>query len=318
MKPKTIVIIGEALVDQFPDGTSVIGGAPLNVAWHACGLERAQNANDQSTSEQSGFDSPLFVSSVGQDKFGNEIISEMKKWGMNVDHVQIHPTRPTGVVRVVLDNGQPSYTLVEDVAYDDITFRPELIEYLRSPASDNQSSRPLLYHGSLCFRSEATRQTILDLRKQLDADVFVDINIRDGNYEDTWVPTLLTGASYLKCNEHELARLTQQSVASHNAILTATRDLIQQYKLKACWITMGADGAFWIDHHGDHFFRETPKVPAADFKDTIGAGDAFTAVTLRGLACEQFPAEALDEAVQFAAKVCTLSGATTLDPRFYN
>jgi fructokinase len=34
IKPGPLVVFGEVLIDEFPDGQRVLGGAPFNVAWH--------------------------------------------------------------------------------------------------------------------------------------------------------------------------------------------------------------------------------------------------------------------------------------------
>ena len=51
---KRPVLFGEVLHDCFPDGSRVLGGAPLNVAWHLRAL---------------GLD-PYLVSRVGDDAAG--------------------------------------------------------------------------------------------------------------------------------------------------------------------------------------------------------------------------------------------------------
>ena len=59
--PQTIALFGEVLMDQFPDGQCVLGGAPFNVAWHlqAFGL------------------APQFISRVGKDAPGETIRQAM-------------------------------------------------------------------------------------------------------------------------------------------------------------------------------------------------------------------------------------------------
>ena len=61
------VIFGEVLFDCFPDGNSVLGGAPFNVAWHlqAFGL------------------SPIVISSIGDDELGKKVKSAMLDWNMS-------------------------------------------------------------------------------------------------------------------------------------------------------------------------------------------------------------------------------------------
>jgi fructokinase len=51
--------------------------------------------------------------------------------------------------------------------------------------------------------------------------------------------------------------------------------------------------------------------------DTVGAGDAFSAMCLHGLLTGRTWAESLPSAVRFAAKICGLRGATTTDKQIY-
>ncbi len=56
----------------------------------------------------------------------------------------------------------------------------------------------------------------------------------------------------------------------------------------------------------------------ADFVDSVGAGDAFTSVTMLGLAKSWDHATILDRATSFASSVCGIRGATTIDKSFYD
>ena len=132
------VIFGEVLFDRFPDGTSVLGGAPFNVAWHlkALGL------------------GPLFVTRVGKDRLGGRILAAMEAWGMDTRGVQEDPDHPTGTVEVWVENGEPSYEIAMPSAWD-------LIDAEKLPAADDPG---ILYHqvGScprLLAPSQGGRQT---------------------------------------------------------------------------------------------------------------------------------------------------------------
>ena len=60
--------------------------------------------------------------------------------------------------------------------------------------------------------------------------------------------------------------------------------------------------------------RETifqPAVPVDEVADTVGAGDAITAVTMLGLTRGWGGRKTLGRAVEFAASICRLDGATT-------
>jgi fructokinase len=51
--------------------------------------------------------------------------------------------------------------------------------------------------------------------------------------------------------------------------------------------------------------------------DTVGAGDAFSAVMIHGLRRGWRLATALDRALAFAAAICGQRGATVAEPDFY-
>ena len=96
------VLFGEVLFDRFPSGDVVLGGAPFNVAWHlqAFGL------------------APLFLSRVGDDDLGREVLSAMRSWGMETFGVQVDSEHPTGAVEVRIADDEPSYEILPEQAYD--------------------------------------------------------------------------------------------------------------------------------------------------------------------------------------------------------
>ena len=65
------VIFGEVLFDEFEDGAAVLGGAPFNVAWHLQGFGLA----------------PIFISRIGSDAHGNQVMHAMEQWGMDFSAV---------------------------------------------------------------------------------------------------------------------------------------------------------------------------------------------------------------------------------------
>ena len=79
----TVVIFGEVLFDDFPDG-AVLGGAPFNVAWHlqAFGMH------------------PVVISRTGNDAQRERIIDNMQRWGMDTIGMQSDPLHPTVGMRM--------------------------------------------------------------------------------------------------------------------------------------------------------------------------------------------------------------------------
>ncbi len=280
-------IVGEVLWDIFPDHR-ILGGAPLNVAWNLSGFG-AQ---------------PVMVSAVGDDSLGHEILSRMQAWKMLTQNVAVLPDRPTGTVQVTLDDGEPSYDITANVAWDAI---PE-----PTPQSVNTE---YLYHGSLVWRSTTSRQTVLKLRKIPHVKVFVDVNIRLPHFDRTWVEPILGGAHCVKLNVDELRRITGKQITNPVSRECVARELLEKYGIEQLYVTLGAAGAQWISANGESYTVDAPT--PRKWVDAVGAGDAFASVVLYGQLRGLDPRQTLGHAVAYAAEVCGLSGATTSDAEFY-
>jgi fructokinase len=288
------LVIGEVLFDELPDGERVLGGAPFNVAWHlqAFGLR------------------PLLISRVGRDSQGDEVLAAMAEWGMDTSGVQRDPERPTGRVRVELQDGSPTFHILPDQAYDHIAVGPA--------SAAAASARPgLLYHGTLVQRSEASRTTVESLASSGLAPIFMDVNLRDPWWEPTRVGASLLRARWIKLNQDELLAL---AVALPGVQTSADADpQVAASQLRAALgatmvvITRGAMGAV-IDDGVAHV-----GLPEAATKlvDTVGAGDAFSAAVITGLVRGWDSGLILRRALEFASAICGVHGATTRDRALY-
>jgi len=280
------LIFGEVLFDVMPDGTRVLGGAPFNVAWHleAFGLR------------------PLMITRVGTDDSGDEVLAAMASWGMDTSGVQRDDTYPTGRVEVDLDDGEPTFHILPDQAYDHLDGGLAV----RSAAGSTFS---LLYHGSLISRGDVSGSSLDDLAKGFRAPVFVDVNLRDPWWNREDVVASVRRATWVKLNEAEIALLAGASDTK-----TATV-FLGDHELDAIIVTKGGRGAVVVD--GGGVFEATPPAEV-EVVDTVGAGDAFSAVFILGLSKGWSTDVALGRALEFAAAVCTLAGATTADRRVYD
>lgn len=278
---KGLYIYGEVLFDHFPDGTQVLGGAPFNVAWHL----------------QAFGQSPQLISRVGSDREGTQVRAAMRDWSLSSSGVQTDAVHPTGKVTVTFQGGEPSYDIVPDCAYDHI----EEVSILECS---------VLYHGTLAARFATSGDTLRQLRKSDPRSVFVDVNLRSPWWRKALVQELLRGADWVKLNSDELALLTGAAASSENA-----RAFLRHYQLQGLLVTQGAKGAE-LFLPNDQRLTVTPS-PDIKLVDTVGAGDAFTAVILLGLQ-EDWPLPlALERAQQFAAAVVGRRGATVSEPGFY-
>ena len=203
------LIFGEVLFDNFPDGASVLGGAPFNVAWHLQGFGCH----------------PLLISSVGKDALGEKVLSTMNSWGMDVSAVQVDEKHPTGSVQIDLVEGQPSFRILPDQAYDYIA--PDVVDHILS------SVQPaLLYHGSLAVRNNISRDTLASLQENLNVPVFVDINLRPPWWDKLLLEQILKEASWAKLNEDELLEMNGCTPSKDVDYIQMAEQFRQQKKIR--------------------------------------------------------------------------------------
>lgn len=243
---------GEILWDVLPHGR-FLGGAPLNVAYH---LRRLGN------------DARL-ISAVGRDSLGEEAVQRVQNAGVATNLITWHPTLPTGSVEVALDAaGQASYTIHRPVAWDEISAVPDA----------NTPQPGALVFGSLALRGPANRATLRAWLRLQPRVRLCDLNLRAPFDDVSSLDEFVRGSTLLKVNEDEARRLSPASLASagpgkHAAYLAET------YACISVCVTLGGDGAL-LWHAGRVFQAPSPPVIV---RDTIGAGDAFTAALLDGL-----------------------------------
>lgn len=279
------LIFGEVLFDRFPDGTSVLGGAPFNVAWHL-----------QAFGQQ-----PLLLSCIGKDALGEQVQAAMQAWGMDQSGLQLDPHHPTGVVDVRFHDGEPQYEIVADSAWD----------FIRQESLPPLPRNALLYHGSLALRQTVSRATWEQLPQHTELPRFIDINLRAPWWDAPSIAPLLRHATYLKLNADELATLIPQAADTEAQIRQLFTDSPLQYLI----LTQGAAGAMAVAANGKRW-HVAPE-HTTHIVDTVGAGDAFSSVVLLGLLNGWGMAQTVQRAQQFASAVVGLRGATTRSMAFY-
>lgn len=279
------LIFGEVLFDHFPDGTTVLGGAPFNVAWHlhAFGLK------------------PLMISRVGDDERGRLVKTAMQNWGMECCGLQTDAVHPTGTVQVQFIEGEPSYEIVDKVAYDFI--QADELPALNGPW--------LLYHGSLALRHETSTAALSALKKNGESPVFVDINLRRPWWNKDQVLGLIEGASWIKLNTAELGEIYPQTHDQEERVQNLAKRISQQIIL-----TGGEQGATALSTTNNRRVSVVPET-ASTVIDTVGAGDSFCSVLVAGQLLG-WPLEvAMKRAQAFASAIVGIRGAITQDLDFY-
>lgn len=284
-EPMRPVIFGEVLFDCFPDGESRLGGAPFNVAWHLQALG----------------DAPLLISRVGSDAHGDQILASMQRWGMDVAGLQRDHTHPSGRVEVSLEAGEPHYRIQPDCAYDFIS-----VEGLPS-----LTGATLLYHGSLGLRSASAADALDRLAAKPGVSVFVDVNLRDPWWQREAVLAGLSRAHWAKLNVAELSLLAPPAEGDD----ARARALLVECGLSLLVVTHGAAGA--VAYRADGECLRVAPPPEVTVVDTVGAGDAFSAVLIHGLIHAWPLRQTLERAQWLASAVVGVRGALPDSIEFY-
>jgi len=249
---KKVVGLGEVLWDLLPDRTC-LGGAPANFAYITTLMG----------------DQGIVASRVGEDSRGLEALRRMEELGLNIDHVQTDPQRPTGTVSVELDAKRIArFEIAHPVAWDSLAWTPDW-QTLAAKAD-------AVCFGSLAQRTDESRATIrrfLHATRPNAIKVF-DVNLRQSYYSSEVLAESMKLADIVKLNDEELPKIMKLAKSPNNKDqLSSAQFLIHTYDLKMVCITRGGSGSLlvrdadWGEHPG---FR-------VSVADTVGSGDAFTA-----------------------------------------
>ncbi len=280
-----VIAFGEIVWDLFDD-TAVLGGAPLNVAYHL----QAQNW-------------PVaLISRVGDDRPGKEAIEKTARLGVTVAGIQEDAARPTGVVRVSLDErNEPSFDIARPAAWDNI--RTEDIPGKLTPAHFH------LVFGTLAQRDDVSRRTLQHLIEKADKK-FYDVNLRPPHTPAAHVRTSLRAADVVKVNRAELRQLNRWFVRTTNDDLAIGRQLIEMFDISVLAVTAGGNGATLISG-ADSVCH--PGFPVAE-ADPVGSGDAFFSALIIGYLNRRPLYDCLLEANRLGSWVASQAGATPRRP----
>jgi fructokinase len=257
MEPHLILGIGELLWDVLPGGAR-LGGAPANFTVMAGRL--GSHA--------------AVLSRIGRDDLGRKAVEQLDPLPADTEFLQVDPVHETGRVTVVLENGQPHFTIHEPAAWDFMELSDEWVKLAERADA--------ICFGSLAQRSLESRQTIQTLAAQTQAGcvrVF-DVNLRAPFYSSEVVQESLELATVMKMNDAEvplvlgLLGLQAYDAQAPGALRAAAERLLEEFPtLRMVAVTRGGAGSLLVSRDAWH---EHPGIPVK-VADTIGAGDAFTA-----------------------------------------
>ncbi len=295
-----VLVFGEALLDDFIT-ERVVGGAPFNVARGLAAFGLA----------------PLLITRIGDDKDGALVRAEFERFGMRRDGLQRDAVEPTGRVVVERAAGEHRFIILPNQAYDHIEAGAALEAARSAPAGT-------IYFGTLAQRGEASRGALRAVLAASPASRYLDLNVRAGQVTERCVFESLHLADIVKVNEDELRDLfgwythTRHDTARVDSVEVrmACVALVRTFSLQGLIVTLGPRGAMYFGADGGVVAAPAGAAPAR-LVDTVGAGDAFSAVFLLGQARRWPLALTLARANAFAAAVCGISGAVPADLAFY-
>jgi len=292
--PFTIVGLGEAVFDVFPD-KSVLGGTSLNVAVQAHQLLSPMRGHG------------VLCSRIGNDELGERLQEEFRRRDLPLEFVQVDILKPTGQVLVSFEEGAPSYEIVVDTAWDHLEFR----------GHENQLAHTCdaVSFGSMSQRHPVARKTTQAfLAEAKDALKIFDVNLRMDLFTAEILDEGCRVADLVKLNDEEINTVAQLLELPEGDARFRAEALRANYDLEAVIFTRGKLGTAACTAGG---WQEGVPVsfPLAKNADSVGAGDACTAalLTARLLGCDW--QATLNLANLHGAYVASQPGATPSLPR---
>ncbi|EPA1253961.1 aminoimidazole riboside kinase [Enterobacter bugandensis] len=288
-----IWVLGDAVVDLLPDGEGKLlqcpGGAPANVA---VGIARLGGKS-------------AFIGRVGDDPFGRFMAKTLADERVDVKHMRLDLAHRTSTVVVDLDDhGERSFTFM---------VRPSADLFLEPADLPTFSAGEWLHVCSIALSAEPSRSATfqaMDAIRKAGGYVSFDPNIRpdlwpDENALRRCLEQALQSADVVKLSVEELAFLTGDA-----DVQGGLNTLMQRCPARLVLVTQGKEGVIaWHQGAVKHY----PATPV-QCVDTTGAGDAFVAGLLYGLAAGQELVPAIALAQRCGALATTAKGAMTALP----
>jgi len=285
VKQPSLLACGELLWDLLPGGAA-LGGAPVNFGCHAA-LQGAAVS---------------ILSAVGNDSRGNEALAILEGFHINTSLIRRMSNFPTGTAQVILNTaGQAGFEITANTAWDHLVWSEDLEARL--------TDADAIYFGTLGQRSPASRDTIrrvVSLARTRNIRRVLDVNLRRPFYDPSLIRESISLASLLKLSDEELPEVASACgvVVAPNPKDTLQR-LLEQCQLEIVVLTRGPHGAILVSP-GE--VLDQPGIPCV-VRDTVGAGDSFTAALTVGFLQGKALKDVLRQACETASSVCSQLGA---------
>jgi 2-dehydro-3-deoxygluconokinase len=265
MKTKTLLTIGECMVEMAPDGHGKyamnFAGDTLNTAWYAKRCLKGQD--DYAVG---------YLTSVGTDGISDKMVDFLETSGIKTPHISRIPDRTVGLYMIQLDNGERSFAYWRDNSAAKLLARdPDALDAAFS------GDPILLFSGiTLAILSPEHRQNLIDAlarARSQGAQVVFDTNIRPRLWETpeitkTWLSKAASIADVMLPSFDE-----EQDMFGD----TKPQDTALRYRDLGAHTVIVKNGAHemyaWSQGEGGISISPDPVTPI----DSTAAGDSFNA-----------------------------------------
>ena len=226
-----------------------------------------------------------FVTEIGADLVGQNILKFMQENGINTDYVSCYQGKKTAISLAFLDeSGDAHYSFYKDYPNNRLDFEMPLIQ-----------KNDIVAFGAYFALNPVLQDKVkpfLNYARKQGAILYYDLNFRDNHAHEV----------------ESLRETFKENFAIADIVRGSHEDFINVYGHDDCKkiydeiseycprfiCTRGKDGVLVVDHGREYSFSSRPIVPVS----TIGAGDNFNAGILYGLVKEGIGRDNLDNITQ--------------------
>ena len=287
-----VLIVGSSNMDlniyseRFPNpGETVTGGIFKQFLG-------GKGANQAVASARAG-SKTRFIGKIGTDAFGDQMISQLKSEGINIEHVLRDSNESSGVAFILIDNNGENMISVApganfNLTFEDVQENKEIIKKAKTLVV--QMEIPLITIEKI-FKIAGQGNCIKILNpaplKPIKHSILNDVDILVPNEGELF-------------RLHSLLNLKDLKGEKKEKIIQASRN-ISEYGVDIIITTLGSRGAIIYDAKKD----KISDVPALRVQavDTVGAGDCFNGV----LASMLNQGENLIKSVKYASAAASIA-----------
>lgn len=281
---QNIVVVGSSNIDlivrlsRLPKPGETVGDGEYSQA------HGGKGANQAVAAARAGAE-VSFISSLGEDEFGQRMLRDFRQNGINTDYIKQAAGIPTGTASIWVDAQGENSIAAAPGANNQLT--PEYIDECRILLS---GADLILLQLEMPFE---TTEYIIDFCASLGKKIMLNAAPAH-ELERKHVKPLHS----LIVNETEAAMISGMPVESRDEVQAAAKALLDMGS-QIVVITLGAQGAFFMSKREQQFVDTYPVKPV----DTTAAGDVFCGV----LASQIIKNRKLVDAIKYANAAAALS-----------